>query len=164
MHSALEQKLFIFVFLVITAKFRKFREFREFRENASFAFIGAHCGRVNFISEVTLRLSFNWRQGFTAAARVLRILSSLEVLEEVITQGTNSEEAWRHLMKNSSRILWLKNSSRFFSIFHVADLRMAFCDKVFQDVSSHALRASHSGGSPWVEQIRHAVFLYIHAV
>ena len=74
-------------------EFCEFREFREFRENASFAFIGAHCGRVNFISEVTLRLSFNLRQGFTAAARVLRMLSSLEVLEEVITQRTNSEEA-----------------------------------------------------------------------
>ena len=47
---------------------------------------------------------------------------------------------------------------------HVANLRMAFCDKVFQNLSSHALRASHSGGSPWVEQIRHAVLLYIHAI
>ena len=47
---------------------------------------------------------------------------------------------------------------------HVANLRMAFCDKVFQNLSSHALRASHGGGSPWVEQTRHAVFLYIHAV
>ena len=45
----------------------------------------------------------------------------------------------------------------------VANLMMAFCDKVFQNLSSHALRASHSGGSPWVEQIRHVVFLYIHA-
>ena len=93
MHSALEQKLFIFVSLVITAKFRKFREFREFRENASLAFIGAHCGTVNFISEVTLGLSLNLSQGFTAAERVPRMLSSLEVLEEVITQRTNSEEA-----------------------------------------------------------------------
>ena len=32
----------------------------------------------------------------------------------------------------------------------VANLMMAFCDKVFQNLSSHALRASHSGGSPWV--------------
>ena len=92
------------------------------------------------------------------------MLSSLEVLEEVIIQRTNSEETRRHLMKNSSRILWLKNSSRFFSIFHVANLRMAFCDKVFQNLSSRALRVSHSGGYPSVEQIRHVVFLFIHAV
>ena len=46
----------------------------------------------------------------------------------------------------------------------VANLRKAFCDKVFQNLSSNALRASHGGGSPWVEQTRHAVFLYIHAV
>ena len=46
----------------------------------------------------------------------------------------------------------------------VANLRKAFCDKVFQNLSSHALRASHGGGSPWVEQTRHAVFLHIHAV
>ena len=47
---------------------------------------------------------------------------------------------------------------------YVANLKNVFCDKVFQNLSSHALRASHGGGSPWVEQTRHAVFLYIHAV
>ena len=47
---------------------------------------------------------------------------------------------------------------------YVANLRTAFCDEVFQNISSHALRASHGGGSPWVEQTRHAVFLHIHAV
>ena len=93
MYSALEQQLLISVSLAITAKFRKYREFREFRENVSFAFIGGRCSTVNFISEVTLGLSLNLWQGFTAAARVLRMLSSLEVLEEVITQRTNSEEA-----------------------------------------------------------------------
>ena len=41
----------------------------------------------------------------------------------------------------------------------VASLRKAFCDKVFQNLSSHALRASHGGGSPWVEQTRHVVFI-----
>ena len=74
-------------------EFCEFREFREFRENASFAFIGGRCSTVNFISEVTLGLSLNLWQGFIAAERVLRMLSSLEVLEEVITQRTNSEEA-----------------------------------------------------------------------
>ncbi len=47
---------------------------------------------------------------------------------------------------------------------YVANLSKAFCDEVFQNISSHALRASHGGGSLWVEQTRHAVFLYIHAV
>ena len=91
------------------------------------------------------------------------MLSSLEVLEEVIIQRTNSEEARKHWTKKSLRILWLKKSSRCFSIFHVANLRMAFCDKVFQHLSSRALRVSHSGVYPSVEQILHVVFLYIHA-
>ena len=73
----------------ISAIFFQTQKLRKFRESASFA----QCGRVDFISEVTFGFSLSVWQGFTAAERVLRMLSSLEVLEEVITQRTNSEEA-----------------------------------------------------------------------